>query len=221
MVFVLIRMKGGIVYILTDPVYGEDYKDGYIFFSYTSHDFISGGIALFQKCEDVLGQPLSHCGVISGPGMCVEATTPVTTESNFIEKYVNAPNTVVFLRKPKDLTPQQAQTIIATSRKFLGRKYAYMGILGSALYVTFTFGFKILPFLRYHRNPLNPKSQLFCSELVAESLIPVKGRVGCLKYDPSNIYPVTLFGDKVIWSDWKSDIAQIKMAQGKSVVEVK
>jgi hypothetical protein len=209
------------MYILTDPIYGQDYKDGYVFFSYTTGSIVSAGIALFQSYEDVLHQPLSHCGVISGPNMCVEATDPKVMESNFVEKYVNDPHTIVFFRKPKDLTPADGKIMVDTSRKFLGKKYSYLGIAGSALYVFLTAGYKCFPWLRYYRNPLNSKNTLFCSELVAEAMRPVKGKVGCLKYDPSNIYPITLFDDKVIWSDWKFDIAQVKIAEGKKVIEVK
>jgi len=209
------------MYILTNPQYNVDYKDGYVFFSYTTGSIVSAGIALFQSYEDVLHQPLSHCGVISGPNMCVEATDPKVMESNFIEKYVNDPHTIVFFRKPKDLTPADGKIMVDTSRKFLGKKYSYLGIAGSVLYVFLTSGYKCFPWLRYYRNPLNSKNTLFCSELVAEAMRPVKGKVGCLKYDPSNIYPITLFDDKVIWSDWKFDIAQVKTAEGRKVIEVK
>jgi len=209
------------MHILQNPTYGEDYKEGYIFFSYTSNDIVSEGIALFQSYEDVLHQPLSHCGVISGPNMCVEATDPKVMESNFIEKYVNDPHTIVFLRKPKDLTPQGASIVVSTARQYLGKKYAYLGVVGSALYVMLTAGYKCFSFLRYFRNPLNPKDQLFCSELVANALLPVEGKTGCLKYDPTNIYPITLFDDDTLWSEWDFDIANKKRACGRKVVEIK
>ena len=150
------------MYVLTNPVYGEDYNEGYVFFSYTMNSLVSSGIALFQELDNVCGVQLSHCGIISGPEMCVESTTPVVMESNFIEKYVNEPHTVVFLRKPLHWNAGGAKAMIAEVRKDLGMKYSYTGIAGSALLLLLTWGFRFLPFLRYYKNPLNRDDEMFC-----------------------------------------------------------
>lgn len=209
------------MYILQNPVYNEDYKDGYVFFSYTKRDFISAGIALFQACEMKSGHPISHCGIISGPGRCLESTTPTTMESDFVKKYLEDPNTIVFIRKPKNYTSEMAQKMIEEGRKHIGEKYSYLGLLGSAIRVVISWGFKLFSKLRYKQDPLNASDRTFCSEYVALCMRAGMGKMGCLEYHPENIYPSTLFEDDVIWADWNENIIQEKMAQGKRVIEAK
>jgi hypothetical protein len=207
------------MHILENPVFGEDYKEGYVFFSYTTSSVVSAGIALFQSCETKSG-PISHCGIISGPGKCLEATTPVVCESDFIAKYINEPHTIVFLRKPVGWTPEKAQVIIQEGRKHLGKKYSYTGLLGSALKVILSWSYKLFPSWRYKADPFNSKKEIFCSEYIAMCMVPAMGKVGCLQYDPTNIYPSTLFEDRVIWTPWDYQIVDRKLAEGKCVIEV-
>ena len=75
-----------------------------------------------------------------------------------------------------------------------------------------------MPFLRYYKNPLNRDDEMFCSELVAEGMVVLEGKTGCLKYHPTNIYPVTLFQDNLIWQPWNPRIVEEKMAQGRILV---
>ena len=207
------------MFVLQNPVYGEDYKEGYVFFSYTTENIVSAGLALFQACEMKSGLPVSHCGIISGTGRCLESTTPTTREDDFIREYVNDPHTIVFLRKPKGWTPEMAQKMIAQGRKHIGEKYAYLGLLGSAIRIIFSWGFKLFPKLRYKDDPLNSDKTTYCSEYVALCMrAGGMGKVGCLAYNPENVYPSTLFEDKEIWTDWNANIIQEKLAKGKLVV---
>jgi len=208
------------MYVLQCPVYGEDYKEGYVFFSYVTKNLISSGIALFQSSEMTSGLPISHCGVICGPGHCLESIIPATTESDFIKKYVEDPHTIVFLRKPKDWTPEMAQKMIEEGRKHIGEKYSYCGIIGFMFRTVLSWGFKLFSKLRYKDNLLNTDSTTFCSEYVSLCMRTGMGKVGCLAYNSENIGPSTLFEDKEIWADWNANIIQEKMAKGKLVVPV-
>jgi hypothetical protein len=208
------------VHILQNPVYGEDYKDGFIFFSYNSASLIDQGIALFESGESLSGQQIAHCGIISGDSKCVEADHPTVQEFDFIQKHVNNPNTVVFLKKPKGLTVDGANIIITEAQRYLGRKYAYIGVAGSAVFMLLTAGWHIFPFLRYWKNPLNPKDQMFCSELVAEAMRKWMRKTGVLKYHPTNIYPTTLYEDQSLWEQWDYGIVDRKREEGKTVTNV-
>jgi hypothetical protein len=204
--------------ILTNPVFGEDYGPGYIFFSYVSGDPISAGIALFQSLEDVPYSKVSHCGIITENGQCIEATAPVVCASNFA-RYLHDPNVVVFFRKPRHWSEEGVAKALAEVRGFLGRPYAYAGVAGSALYLLLTAGWRCCSFLRRWQNPLNPKGQMFCSELVAHGMRNFEGKTGCLKYDASNVTPADLFCDRKIWKPWNLAIAAEKKAAGRKVVE--
>ncbi len=208
--------------ILTNPVFGEDYGAGYVFFSYVSGDLISAGIALFQSLEDVPFSRVSHCGIITEDGRCIEATAPVVCESDFATKYLtDKNNTVVFFRKPLHWTHAATTGALHEVRGFIGRPYAYAGVAGSALYLLLTAGWRCCSFLRRWQNPLNPKDQMFCSELVVHGMRNFEGKTGCLKYDASNVTPADLFCDNKIWQAWDFGIAARKAAEGRRVVEVK
>lgn len=206
------------MFILTDPQYNVDYKEGYIFFSYVTDNLISSGIALLQSGEMTSGLPISHCGIICGPGRCLESVIPATTESDFIKKYVEDPHTIVFLRKPKDWTPEMAQKIVAEGRRRIGEKYSYLGIIGFMFRTVWSWGFKLFPSLRYKDNLLNTNSTTYCSEYVSICMKTGMGNVGCLSYNLENISPSTLFENKEIWADWNANIVQEKLAKGKLVV---
>jgi hypothetical protein len=205
--------------ILVNPVFGQDYGPGYVFFSYVIGDFISEGIALFQSLEDVPVSRVSHCGIITEYGGCIEATAPVICESDFQVKYLHDTRIVVFFRKPLHWSEDGVAKALHEVRGFLGRPYAYGGVAGSALYLLLTAGWRCCSFLRRWQNPLNPKGEMFCSELVTHAMRNFEGKTGCLRYDPSNVTPADLFGEFRLWKMWNFNIAAEKKAAGKKVVE--
>lgn len=207
--------------ILSDPQFGVDYRAGYTFFSYSSGSFISAGIALFQSLSEVPYSRISHCGIITERGGCVEATAPVVCETpaaKFAANYLDDPHTVVFFKKPLHWTDLVVAKALREVRGFIGRPYAYAGVAGSALYLLLTAGWRMCSFLRRWQNPLNPKGQMFCSELCVHAMRNFEGdRTGCLKYDASNVTPADLFCDKRIWQPWDFEIAARKTAEGREV----
>ncbi len=204
------------IVLLQDPKFGIDYKAGHVFFSYSS-SFVSRGIALFSNFENYSNVPVSHCGIITGSRTCLEASVGGVQESDFITKYVQDPHTLVFLRSPIGLTPAKAIDMEMWATQHIGKNYAYVGIAGSALWNML--GLVFLRWLRKQQNPFNPKDEYFCSELVAEAMIKAwPNRPGCLQYHPSNIYPQTLFEDRKIFKDWKTDIVQVKLIEGAKII---
>jgi len=206
------------MYYLRNPKFEEDYKAGYIFFSFKTDSFISKGIALFTRFENTSKIPISHCGIITGPDECVEAAQPGGVQkSNFVKKYIENPMTIVFLRVPFNLDQEKTAIMEAHAIQHLGKKYAIKGVIGSAL-----LNLVALPWIKWWRkgkNPFNDREQYFCSELVSESMIKAwPDRPGCLIYHPTNIYPTTLFEDNNIFKPWRGDIVKEKRNQGKIIV---
>jgi hypothetical protein len=206
------------MHFVRNPEYGKDYDDGYVFFSYNTTSFISAGIALFSRKEALNGVPISHCGIVTGERECIEAASPGGIQrSDFVSKYIEPQEIMVFLCKPRNLTPAKAALMRWEAESHLGKGYATTGVAGSALWNIF--GLTWIPWFRRRRNWLNSKKRMFCSELCAESLI--KGfpdRPGCLQWHPTNIYPSTLFNDHEVFHQWKSSQARQRKQEGRIVV---
>ena len=213
------RFEEAGMHLLRDPVYGEDYGRGWVFFSYCITSPISAGIALFSRDEALSRIPLSHCGIVTGERCCIEATDPGVIFSDFKAKYLDDPTIVVFLRRPQNLDEDISTAMIEHARDQLGKGYAYKGVFGSALYNIL--GLHKIGWFRKGKNPFNAKDEYFCSELVAESMIiGYPNRPGTLIYHPSNIYPVTLFEDKEIFDPWRVDVVEKKTKEGRIVESV-
>jgi hypothetical protein len=208
------------MHVVQNPVYGQDYRDGYVFFSYNTTSFISAGIALFSRHDAANGIPISHCGIVTGENECVEASQPGGVQvSDFVKKYVEPGEIVVSLCKPRDITPEIAARIIEEAQSHIGKGYATVGVAGSALWNIF--GLTWIPWFRRRRNWLNSKSTMFCSELCAEALIEgYPDRPGCLQWHPTNIYPATLFNDHEVFTKWNPRQANIRRAEGRKVIKV-
>lgn len=205
--------------ILQDPKFGVDYQPGHVFFSYDNDSIISAGIALFTRSEQTKIK-VSHCGVIDLNGQALEADESVgfVARSNFKEKYIDDPTKIVFFRELKNFSRKNVHDLVHLMLMQSGKKYAYAGIVGSAIYVLLTKAYSKWPWLRYVPNPLNGTGEVFCSELVAECLRDVVGKLGCLSYHPTNVYPQTLFDDAVIWKQWSDGIVAKKKNAKKTVV---
>lgn len=206
------------MHFVINPEYKKDYGPGYIFFSYNTSSLISAGIALFSRSEAKNGIPVSHCGVIINENECVEAANPGGVQvSNFMQKYVEPNEIVVFLCKPKEINLEISQKIIDEAMKNVGKSYATKGVIGSAIWNIF--GLVSFGWLRKKRNIFNSKNSMYCSELCSESLIAgYPSRPGCLIYHPTNIYPATLFNDHEIFDNWNSDQVFKRKKAGRTVI---
>lgn len=206
------------MHFVRNPEYGEDYNNGYVFFSYNTSSFISAGIALFSRKESLNGIPISHCGIVTGERECVEAAQPGGVQkSDFISKYVEPNEIMVFLCKPRNITSTKASVIRWEAENHLGKQYANIGVAGSAIWNLL--GLTWIPWFRRRRNWLNSQSTMFCSELCSEALIMgYPDRPGCLQWHPTNIYPATLFNDKKVFADWSPNQAKKRSKEGRVVV---
>lgn len=186
------------MYNIENPKYKKDYKPGQIFFSFTKDNFISKGISVFTNFERKTIR-VSHCGIIISDKECLEAAQPGGVQvSNFIEKYVQDPHTIIYVREPRNLTKLAAKKMEIWGKQHVGKDYAVKGFIGSSIYNLL--GLTFIPFIRKIKNPMNSDNKYFCSELVAECLIKAfPDRPGILRYHPSNIYPQGLFEDNEIF----------------------
>lgn len=204
------------------PEFGVNYNVGYIGFTYTDNSFISKGIAWFTRWDQgknrgVPDVPLSHVIVVTGDGMCAEATVPKSKETPLSE-YFNDPHKHVFFRKPVGWTDDLGKRISWEAICRVGFTYGYTSIVGHALANNFvgkalgfvTFGLTTKLFKR----AFDKKNQFICSEYAALAMQaqPELKDKGVLAKKACEIDPQMLFQDQVIFSPWTSTVC------GKRVV---
>ena len=193
---------------IINPQYRRDYKAGDIFFSYNNESIISKGIALFTSEDRVSSESISHCGIIVGKNLCIEADEKLgyVVISNFKEKYLEQKHKTVMIKRPVCFSGRYPLNAIMHSYAMVGRKYNYRGILRAAI--------RILMFWKRRKNIDNYEPRVFCSQMVATILRRACGPVGCLQNDSDDIYPQTLFEDKELFQDWDMKIIHEKESEG-------
>lgn len=192
----------------TTPLWGVNLDVGYVGFSFQSNDFISIGIAFFEKFQAYGNVPVSHAFIVSGPDSCIEALGTGVQESNLMDRF-NNPHIHVMFRKPKGWDKPMGDQIARAARQHVGDHYAYWTILAQAM-ARNAFG-TILNKLtrnwpdRVVSKLLDNKRSEICSELCCLSLrcVPSLRYLGCLNMPPAMISPQQLFGDEQVFEPWK------------------
>jgi len=191
-----------------DPVYGENYKRGYIGFGYGQTHFVSKGIAYFTRLNRLSDVKVSHAFIVTGSNSCVEARVHGGVQDASLCQYFDDEEYQIFFRKPLNLTTAIADAIIAAAQTQIGCKYDTALLLSQA--VSGSFAGKILnrAFGNNIDNMLgslmNSKKRWICSELVAYAmdLQPAYHDKGILKDPHETINPQELFEDTAIFSPW-------------------
>lgn len=198
---------------IVDPVYAGDrsleppnYGAGWIGFSRRTEwwNILSPGIAFFtrEEYEDLVP---SHAFIVKDRNTIIEAIWPTVCELP-IEKYFKHPNTLVFFRKPRDLTPLDAQQIVFNAVMRLGQKFEF-DLFG---YFMFRWLMRRLGRLEpFKKKPalLNSPKEWICSELAAECLKEIPKYSNLLplsEYHTSKIDPLMLFRSE-IFEEWEFD----------------
>lgn len=191
------------------PKYGSNYDLGFLGFTFVGGT-ISKGIAYFERWERLSDITVSHCFVVTGPGECVEAHIDTGVAEAQLCKYFDDPNTQVFFRKPRSLTPKIQTGIISAAISRVGCQYATDLIIADALADTMAGHFLNWIFKGWPKRTINRvfdyihPNQFICSQLAAFALAsqPEYKGTGCLKQPLDTIDPQQLFEDQVIFEPW-------------------
>jgi hypothetical protein len=192
-----------------EPVYGKNYDKGYIGFSYASDRFISRGIAYFTRLHRLGDVKVSHTFIVSGENECIEALVREGVQRSSLTAYFENPEYQVFFRKPRDLTADIANAIVAAAETQLGTKYDTALFFSQAVSGSWlgrvlkrAFGSKPDKMLS---ALMNNDNRWICSELVAYVLDrqPQYHDKGILKDPHETIDPQELFEDTEIFEPWK------------------
>lgn len=198
--------------ISSPPVYGENYKAGYVGFTYTGSNIISRGIAYFTRWSQMHQIKVSHALIVSGENECIEAHMNGGVKRTNLSTYFDDEKCQIFFRKPNGLTPDLAQRIISAAEAQLGCDYD-IELITAQLESNSLTG-------RLLRRLLGPgvedrlcklkdhADRWICSELVAHCLDeqPKYHDKGVLIYNDATIDPQELFEDDVTFEAWKQQV---------------
>lgn len=195
----------------TKPLYGENYKPGYIGFTFTDGSFISSGIAWFtrwdrKKGSDVPNLKLSHVVLVVDKDTVLEATWP-RIKLTPIAEFFDDPDIHICFRKPKGLTPEIAAAMIEQGSIRIGEKYDISLIVGQLLkknligrlfsMITFRLSDKLLTKL------FDKARAAVCSEFIAWCM--KSSGFYTLKRIPADYSPLELFQDEDLFEPWDTD----------------
>ncbi|AGZ61835.1 MAG: enoyl-CoA hydratase/carnithine racemase-like [Phormidium phage MIS-PhV1B] len=194
-----------------DPVYGSNYKPGYIGFTNRDSSIVSIGIAYFTGWNLMNDIHVTHAFIVLDENTCIEAdTTNNSVEKSSLKKYFDDPECQIFFRKPIDFTEKIGDAIALTALGEVGKQYDFGAILTQAL--SGSLAGRILD--RIFRGKFEDKiaeilqesDKWVCSELVAYALDeqPIYRDRGILSRPNSAISPQELFEDSQIFTPWKN-----------------
>lgn len=181
-----------------------NYGSGYVGFSFRDNNIVSKGIAFFTRGE-YEGIVPSHAFVVESEKTVIEAHLPYVRRWS-IDEYFDNPHIVVFFKKPKDLDPVDAHTIVDRAGKHIGANY------DASIFFYFLFRF-FREKLNLGKTPPKLSPSVFdsegymCSELVSDSLNQIPKYSNLLplsEFHPSRIDPFMLFRSE-IFEEWKFD----------------
>ncbi|HLF96763.1 MAG TPA: hypothetical protein VI457_06445 [Methylococcaceae bacterium] len=191
-----------------EPKFGDNYKAGYVGFTYQNISVACKGIAYMTRWARMSDIKVSHALLVTGENECIEARTQHGVVRSDLKKYFDNPHCQIFFRKPVALTAEIASKMNAVAGKEVGKKYDFNLIAAQALQ-----GILVGKFVNtvFNGSPdrlvsklLNNDDKWICSELVAYCLNeqPEYRDKGVLHSPTDTIDPQELFEDSVIFTPW-------------------
>ncbi|MDD5482908.1 MAG: hypothetical protein PHP98_04575 [Kiritimatiellae bacterium] len=190
------------------PLYGVNYKIGYIGFTFDDSSIVSHGIAYFTRWTRMSDIKVSHVLVVAGKNICIEAQMGQGVVKQPLIKYFNSRTTQIFFRKPRRYTQKIGRRIVRAAARQVGAQYDKLLIAAQAMQGCFlgrwskaVFGDKPHKFIG---RLLNEEDKWICSELAAyalDSQAEYRDK-GVLKKPDFTIAPQELFEDDVIFCKW-------------------
>ncbi len=189
--------------------YGDNYKKGYIGFTYYNKSVISKGIAYMTRWAKMSDVKVSHTLLVTGKNKCIEAHIKDGVKHSDLKKYFDDPDCQIFFRKPVGLNKRIAKKLEKVGTAEVGKPYDKALIGSQALQGTFLGKlinkiFKGKPD-RILSKILNRDDRWICSEFVAYCLSEqnLYKNKGILRHPEETIDPQELFEDAVIFEPWK------------------
>jgi hypothetical protein len=200
--------------VTLEPVYGLNYKKGYIGFTYDGTHPVGRGIAYFTKWDKMSNIYATHALIVTGEDSCIEANAGSNrVEENSLQPYFNPSNCQIFFRKPQGLDDRIADQIVEVIKPEVGKEYDYKLILAHAF--SGSIPGQILNLISREKikkllsKAFDCPNKWICSELAAYALDeqPKYRDQGVLINPNSTINPQKLFEDDVVFEAWENQVA--------------
>jgi len=190
------------------PIYGNNYKKGYVGFTFYNTSVVSKGIAFMTRWARMSDIKVSHTLLVSGDNECIEAHVQNGVQRSTLNNYFDDPDCQIFFRKPIGLNDNIANRLEKVASKEVGTKYDAALIASHAMHGTFIGKLINTVFNgkpdRLVSKLLNRDDCWICSELLAYCLNeqPEYANKGILLRPSSTIDPQELFEDSLIFEPW-------------------
>ncbi|MFO7936054.1 MAG: hypothetical protein R6V06_00360 [Kiritimatiellia bacterium] len=191
------------------PAFGDNYKIGYIGFTFHHNSVVSRGIAYFTRWARMNQIRVSHTLIVVERNRCVEAEKRTGVTEQPLDKYFDETKTSIFFRKPRRYKNALGLKIAETALEQVGSRYDKSLIIAQIMqgcltgrWVRSIFGDKPDEFISYL---LNSDDKWICSELAAYVLNsqPEYKNKGILRKPEFTIDPQELFEDDLIFCKWR------------------
>lgn len=192
-----------------EPVYGNNYKKGYVGFLNYDKSIVSRGIAHFTGWNKISNIHVTHTFFVVDEEYCIEADAFANcVKLTLLKTYFDNPECQIFFRCPIELNEEIANNIVEIALNEIGKKYDFKAILTQAL--SGSFAGRLLDRLLVGKfeeqvsEILNDADRWICSELVAYVLNeqPQYKNKGILKHPHAGISPQEIFEDSTIFIPW-------------------
>jgi len=193
------------------PVFGENYKVGFVGFTYSGSPLLTRGMAHFTRWSRMSDIHVTGALIVTGENECVELAAGREVVKSPLEKYFNDPKRQIFFRKPKKCSPGVGARIAETAIAQLGTKFDQLLVAAKMLEGSFLRRW-LLSHFRESPEPFTAKLTLqeerwLGAEFVAYCLDcqPEYADRGVLALPKHAISPQELFEDGEIFSAWSHD----------------
>jgi hypothetical protein len=157
------------MFLQLDPVFGKNYKEGQVYFVYSTKEPYSKGISFFtynkEERNNIVGTP-THCGICIGENTGIAALDDGVIFED-LGKIFQDKNKRIFFREPILFDEETRNLILTYCKYLLGIEYdwklaAGIGICNTTLVRTLLSPVKIKKLLQ----KFNSEDKLICSEFV-------------------------------------------------------
>ena len=198
------------------PIYGKNYRIGYIGFQFTSDSLLSNGVAYFARWDRMSDIRVSHCFVVVGANQGCEALADKNKVSlSDLSPRFNDPHCLVFFRQPRGWTLGIGADIAKTAKGCVGDRYDRSLIAGH-LAVNLWLVRRLMSkgshrqFEDWFLKKCDSKEEWICSELCAYALDEQEEYrdKGVLARPNYCVKPQALFEDQEIFEPWKEGVGE-------------
>lgn len=193
------------------PEFGENYKAGYIGFTYTGSAMLSRGIAHFTRWSRMSDIHVSHVLVVTGANECVEVLPGKGVVKSPLDRYFENPKTQIFFRKARKCSPAVGQRIAESALAQVGTKMDNLILAARVVEGSFLRRWLMSHFRgdagHFVARLMQHDPRWAAAELAAFCLDnqPEYADRGILGRPNHGIEPQAFFEDAEIFSNWRTD----------------